>query len=170
MKLTSWMFAVSLSCFTLAAVAAEGIDPSQGIADPCSKELWYDGKLLLLEGKGGQNTESCYDRLPATAKDKVRAPIWNLSHDSAGMCLRFLTEATSIRIRWTLRQENLALPLYNGVESVEIGVPRTIRTPLQQVADSMPSVLSMGSRRSNAPWPIISGRARRIRSGWGQVA
>jgi lysophospholipase L1-like esterase len=175
MKLTSWMFAVSLSCFTFAAVAAEGIDPSQGIADPCSKESWYDGKLLLLEGKGWQNTESHYDRLPAMAKDKVRAPIWNLSHDSAGMCLRFLTEATSIRIRWTLRQENLALPhmpatgvsgidlymkvdngrwmfagngrpssrsneasfrvipraecllylpLYNGVESVEIGVPR----------------------------------------------
>ncbi len=175
MRLTSWVFAVSLLPFTLAAVPAERIDPLKGTADPCSEELWYDGRLLLLEGKGWENTESYYDRLPAPAKDKVRAPVWDLSHDSAGMCLRFVTEATSIKIRWTLRKNDLALPhmpatgvsgidlymrtddsrwtfvqngrphsvsneasfrvapggecllylpLYNGVESIKIGVPK----------------------------------------------
>ncbi len=175
MALTSWTLAVLLLSLTSATIPAERVDPLQGTADPCDKELWYDGRVLLLEGKGWEKTESYYDRLPATAKDKVRAPVWDLSHDSAGMCLRFMTEATSIRIRWTLRKESLAmphmpatgvsgidlymrtdngrwtfvkngrpssksnetsfrvapgaecmlyLPLYNGVESLQIGVPK----------------------------------------------
>jgi hypothetical protein len=122
MKLTSWIFAASLLPFTLATVPAERVDPLKGTVDPCDEELWYDGRLLLLEGKGWQNTESYYDRLPATAKDKVQAPVWDLSHDSAGMCLRFMTEATSIRIRWTLRKENLALPHMpaTGVSGIDL--------------------------------------------------
>jgi len=175
MRLTVWVLAALLLPCTLAAVPAEKIDPLKGVVDPCDKELWYDGRLLLLEGKGWENTESYYDRLPASAKDKVRPPVWDLSHHSAGMCLRFATEATSIKIRWTLRQKNLAmphmpatgvsgidlymradngrwtfvqngrptavsneasfrvapgkecllfLPLYNGVESIKIGVPK----------------------------------------------
>lgn len=175
MKPTYWILAAWLLPFALAAVPAERIDPRKGTADPCNGDVWYDGRLLLLEGKGWENTESYYDRLPAAAKDMVRAPVWDLSHDSAGLCLRFLTDATSVRIRWTLRNGNLAmphmpatgvsgidlyartedgrwtfvqngrpqaisneasfritpgaecmlyLPLYNGVESIRIGVPK----------------------------------------------
>lgn len=175
MKLTSWVFAAALLPFTLAAVPVEKIDSQQGTADPCDGQLWYDGRLLPLEGKAWENTESYYDRLPASAKDKVRTPVWDLSHHSAGMCLRFETEAKSIKIRWTLRNGSLALPhmpatgvsgidlymradngrwtfvqngrptaksneasfrvvpgrecllylpLYNGVESIKIGVPK----------------------------------------------
>jgi hypothetical protein len=184
MKLTAWVLAASFLPFTFAAVPPEKMDPSKGTVDPCDGQLWYDGRLLLLEGRGWENTESYYDRLPASAKDKVRTPVWDLSHDSAGMCLRFVTEATSIQIRWTLRQKNLALPhmpatgvsgidlylrtgnsrwtfvqngrpssvsneasfrvtpgvecllylpLYNGVESIKIGVPKdkTLSKPVE---------------------------------------
>ena len=122
MKLTFWVCAALLLPFTLAAVPAERIDPLKGRADPCDKELWYDGSLLLLEGKGWDNTESYYDRLPAPAKDKVRTPVWDLSHNSAGMCLRFVTEATSLKVRWTVRQKNLALPHMpaTGVSGIDL--------------------------------------------------
>jgi len=122
MKLASWILTVSLLSSTLATVAAERVDPLKGTADPCNEELWYDGRLLLLEGKGWEKTESYYDRLPAVAKDKVRAPVWDLGHDSAGMCLRFMTEATSIQIRWTLRNENLAMPHMpaTGVSGIDL--------------------------------------------------
>ncbi len=123
MKLTFWVLAALLLPFTLAAVPAERLDPSKGTADPCDdKELWYDGRLLLLEGKGWENTESYYDRLPAPAKDKVRQPVWDLSHNSAGMALRFVTEATSLKIRWTLRSGNLALPHMpaTGVSGIDL--------------------------------------------------
>jgi hypothetical protein len=175
MRWVFWVIAVLLLPFTLAAIAVERIDPLKGTPDPCDGEVWYDGRLLPLEGKGWENTESYYDRLPAPAQDKVRAPVWDLSHDSTGMALRFVTEATAVKVRWTLRSKNLALPhmpatgvsgidlymradngrwtfvqngrptarsneaslrvtpggecllylpLYNGVESLEIGVPK----------------------------------------------
>ncbi|HPC96626.1 MAG TPA: SGNH/GDSL hydrolase family protein [Sedimentisphaerales bacterium] len=122
MRLTFQVFAALLLSCTLAAVGAERIDPAVATADPCDGTLWYDGRLLLLEGKGWENTESYYDRLPAKARDKVRAPVWDLSQHSAGMCLRFLTEATSVRIRWTLRRENLAMPHMpaTGVSGIDL--------------------------------------------------
>jgi hypothetical protein len=122
MKLPSWISVAPLLLSTLSALALGRIDPLQGTVDPCKGELWYDGRLLLLEGKGWDNTESYYDRLPVAAQDRVRAPVWDLSHDSAGMCLRFVIEATSIRIRWTLRQGNLALPHMpaTGVSGIDL--------------------------------------------------
>ncbi|MEN6426413.1 MAG: SGNH/GDSL hydrolase family protein [Phycisphaerales bacterium] len=198
MKLTSWMIVATLVPFTLAAIPAERIDPLQGTADPCDGTVWYDGRLLLLEGRGWQNTESYYDRLPAAAKDKVRDPVWSLSHDSAGMCLRFVTDATSVRIRWTLRDGDLAmphmpatgvsgidlyartddspwrfagngrptsksneasfrvgpeaecllyLPLYNGVESLSVGVPKdkTMSKPVESPGKSKKPIVFYGT-------------------------
>jgi hypothetical protein len=122
MKLTSWILAAALLPFTLAAVPAERIDPLQGTVDSCDGHVWYDGRLLLLEGKGWENTESYYDRLPASAKDKVRTPVWDLGHNSAGMALRFLTEAPALKVRWTLRNGNLALPHMpaTGVSGIDL--------------------------------------------------
>lgn len=142
-----------------------------------SKLRWFDAKELCVEGKGWVDTKHFYDRLPAKAEGVVRLPVWGLSHDSAGMAVRFVTDATAISVRWTVRKESLAmshmpasgvsgvdlyvrhrgewrwlgaarpeksvttekalvsgmkverrecllyLPLYNGVEKVEIGVP-----------------------------------------------
>lgn len=143
------------------------------------KAVWHDLAKLPLEGKGWADTETKhrYDRLPAKAEGVVRAPVWTLAQDSAGMRYRFVTDATFVRARWTVRKGNrlalshmpatgvsgvdlyvrdagewrfvgvgrpdamtnektlmrglekkareyvLNLPLYNGVESVEIGVP-----------------------------------------------
>ncbi len=138
---------------------------------------WYDATQIGVEGKAWEDTESFYDRLPARAKGLVRPPVWSLSHDSAGMCVRFTSDAKNIHARWKLKKANLAmahmpatgasgvdlyvrhqgnwrwlaigkpkaqentarlagnlppgkreyrlyLPLYNGVTSVEIGVPK----------------------------------------------
>jgi len=113
------------------------------MADPCDGDLWYDGRFLLLEGKGWENTESYYDRLPARAKDMVRAAVWDLSHDSAGMCLRFMTEATSISIRWTLRKKNLAMPHMpaTGVSGIDLYM-RTVNSRWTFVKNGRPSAKS----------------------------
>jgi hypothetical protein len=153
MKLTSWVFAASLLPFTLALGTAERLDPLKGTVDPSGGEVWYDGRLLLLEGRGWENTESYYDRLPASAKDKVRAPVWDLSHDSAGMCLRFVTEATSVKIRWTLRKENLAMPHMpaTGVSGIDLYV-RAHNRPWMFVQNGRPSALS-----NEASFPVTPG-------------
>ncbi|MBN1417824.1 MAG: hypothetical protein JXP34_03560, partial [Planctomycetes bacterium] len=54
-----------------------------------------------IEGKGWTDTKAPFDRLPAKAEGVVRAPVWDLSHHSAGMCVRFVTDATAIHARWT---------------------------------------------------------------------
>lgn len=123
MRWMSWVIAALLiPFFTLAAVPAERIEPLKGTPYPCDGNVWYDGRLLPLEGKGWENTESYYDRLPASARDKVRKPVWDLSHDSAGMALRFVTEAAALKVRWTLRSKNLALPHMpaTGVSGIDL--------------------------------------------------
>ncbi len=137
---------------------------------------WTDARKLGVEGQGWTDTKHPFDRFPARAEGIVRKPVWDLSHHSAGLRVRFVTDAATVRARWTLRSERLAmphmpatgvsgldlyvrlphgwhwvangrpekvtneqtlvanwpggkreymlyLPLYNGIESVEIGVP-----------------------------------------------
>ncbi|HEX8267078.1 MAG TPA: SGNH/GDSL hydrolase family protein [Pyrinomonadaceae bacterium] len=150
---------------------------AQETALPQSNLRWYDLKDFGIEGKGWTETKSFYDRLPAKAEAIVREPVWKLSLNSAGMSVRFVTDAETIYARWKLRSPSLALahmaasgvsgvdlyvkengfwrwigigeamkssineykligniapqkreyqlylPLYNGVESVEIGLP-----------------------------------------------
>ncbi len=71
---------------------------------------WYDIRQLGVEGQGWTETKAPYDRLPAKAEGKVREPVWNLSRDSAGECVRFVTDAPAIQVRWTLTSNRLAMP------------------------------------------------------------
>lgn len=145
---------------------------------PAEETTWHNLSALPLEGKAWTATQRLYDRLPAKAEGVVRAEVWGLSHHSAGLRYRFVTDAEVLHGRWTLppgnqialphmpatgvsgldlyvrdgerwhwvgagrpehpglneatlvdglkrekREYLLYLPLYNGVESVEIGVP-----------------------------------------------
>lgn len=156
----------------------EKLDPNLAVTDAAENLAWYDIRHLGVEGRGWNDTESFYDRFPARAKTLVPEAVWNLSRHSAGMFVRFVTDATSLSLRWKLRVNQLAmahmpatgvsgldlyvrdaaagwrwagiavprefplntaaiagpftpatrqfmlvLPLYNGVESVEIGLP-----------------------------------------------
>ena len=88
------------------------------------KLRWLDAKALCIEGEGWTATQQFYDRLPAKAEGAVREPVWNLSKDSAGICVRFVTDATEVSARWTLRKEKLALPHMpaSGVSGVDLYV------------------------------------------------
>lgn len=156
--------------------AADSIEPSRAKIQPGDSTRWYDIQLLDVEGQGWTETAAPFDRLPAEAEGVVRDPVWGLSRDSAGLCVRFVTDSPSIQARWTLTSSRLAmahmpatgvsgldlyakldgqwhwlgvgqpdqltntgtlasglvggpreyllyLPLYNGVSSVEIGLP-----------------------------------------------
>jgi lysophospholipase L1-like esterase len=153
------------------------VDKARATRPPADDTLWYDLREVEIEGKGWNDTENFYDRLPLRAKGVVRDPVWTIGQRSAGLCARFTTDATAIKVRWTLRMERLGmenmsasgvsgldlyirndrggwgwvgqasptqmrtntrdlvaglapgwhefllyLPLYNGVESVEIGI------------------------------------------------
>lgn len=71
--------------------------------------LWFNAKELSIEGKGWQDTQNFYDRLPSKAEGVVRSAIWDLSQETPGIVVRFVTDATSISARWTLRKGKIAL-------------------------------------------------------------
>lgn len=162
-----------------AALGAAKYGSSAQNAEPVIENgtAWFNVEDWGVEGKGFNDTARFYDRLPARAEGVVRPPVWNLSRHSAGMMVRFESDATKIRARYTLLSGSLAmphmpatgvsgldlygrdasgrwcwmavtrptsqtmnvtladgilpgrreyriyLPLYNGVESLEIGVP-----------------------------------------------
>ena len=100
-----------------------------------SEEItWHDIRDLAIEGKGWDDTESFYDRLPARARGVVRDPVWDLSRHSAGICARFVTDATAIQARWRLRCESLAMShmAATGVSGVDL-YARAERAPVLDV-------------------------------------
>lgn len=178
---TIWLRVCPLICLLASAAILHAADQpvTDFTTDSKDKTHWFDVKNLDVEGKGWTETESFYDRLPQKAKGVVRPPVWSLSKHSAGIAVRFVTDATTIKARWTLTSPSLAmnhmaatgvsgldlyvktesgkwrwlavgkpskqtttatlisgiipgkreymlyLPLYNGVKSVEIGIPES---------------------------------------------
>ncbi len=90
--------------------AIERLDPNMAAPDPKGEWLWYDASRFAVEGKGWLDTASFYHRLPAKAQGVVRDPVWSLSTHSAGISVRFITDANQIAARWTVVNENLAMP------------------------------------------------------------
>mgnify|MGYP001172531639 CR=1 FL=1 len=71
---------------------------------------WYDVQSWGVEGKGWEQTLAYYDRLPARAESLVTPAVWRLSRMSAGLCTYFKTNSRTIRARWRLGQQELAMP------------------------------------------------------------
>jgi aryl-phospho-beta-D-glucosidase BglC (GH1 family) len=89
---------------------------------PAASTRWTDARELTVEGKGWTNTAAFYDRLPAKAEGKAPAAVWDLSRQSAGISIRFTTDASSIAVRWVLTSPGLAMPhmAATGVSGVDL--------------------------------------------------
>jgi len=182
---------------------------------------WHDAAELALEGRGWSDTKHRYDRLPAKAESLVRKPVWELAQHSAGLSVRFVTNASTISARWKLRNSRLEmphmpatgvsgvdlyvhtdrswhylgngrplrfpdnesvlvrdlepierefrlyLPLYNGVEHVEIGVPEDANfRPATSIASGVRPIVFYGTSitqggcasRPGMAYPAVLGR------------
>ncbi|MBL8868932.1 MAG: SGNH/GDSL hydrolase family protein [Planctomycetaceae bacterium] len=71
---------------------------------------WSDVRDWGIEGKGFTETEKWFDRLPSKAKGVVTDAVWNLSRHSAGMLVRFETDAAEIHVDYKVTSSNLAMP------------------------------------------------------------
>ena len=85
---------------------------------------WYDMGEFTIEGRGFEDLLSPYDRLPSNARNKVSDVIWNLSKDSAGICARFVSDASSLSVRWNLCKDRLEMPHMpaTGVSGIDLYV------------------------------------------------
>lgn len=100
--------------------AASPLSAEQGERYSTSSLVWYDAKLLTVEGKGYTDTEGFWERLPERAKGKVPPAVWGLSKHTAGLCVRFVTDATTIAASWDgavkLRMNHMALTGSAGLD------------------------------------------------------
>ncbi|MCY1718778.1 SGNH/GDSL hydrolase family protein [Prolixibacteraceae bacterium Z1-6] len=90
-----------------------------------TKIKWWNpaqNELNVIDGQAWSGeTESDYDRLPLKAKSEVREAVWNLSKNSAGVKIRFRSNATEIKIRYKVKG-NLNMPHMptTGVSGVDL--------------------------------------------------
>ena len=109
----------------LAAIACPAIANAQDDAKPAPPELrWIDASTLDVEGRAFEDRKAPFDRLPARAESLVRPPVWELSRHSAGMAVRFVTDAARIEARWTLSSDRLDMPHMpaSGVSGLDLYV------------------------------------------------
>ncbi len=108
---------LALACASVSAGDAEDADDSI---------CWHDARALTVEGRGWTDTAEFYNRLPAKAESAVPKSVWDLSKHSAGMVVRFVTDSTEVRVRWTLINETLAMNHMpaTGVSGVDLYVRR----------------------------------------------
>ncbi len=86
---------------------------------------WYNPTKFdkrVVEGQGWTaQLLKPYDRLPAKAENVVRKEVWNLSRNSAGLMIRFRTNSSEIKVRYTAGPKH-AMPHMpaTGVSGVDL--------------------------------------------------
>lgn len=79
---------LALGSILFATAQTKWLDPLQQ-SQPVVQGRWWSDEL-----------RSNYHRLPDRAKEHVRAAVWNLSRQSAGLSIRFHSNAPSIKVRY----------------------------------------------------------------------
>ncbi|MSU65691.1 MAG: hypothetical protein EXS38_06235 [Opitutus sp.] len=93
------------------ATASFAQTPAVAAAVPVEPALtWHPVAQWGVEGRAWPELDRLryFDRFPAIAEGKVTDIVWGLSRDSAGMMVRFKTDATTIWANYTLYRDRLA--------------------------------------------------------------
>ncbi len=89
-----------------------------------AKVTWHDAESWGVEGRcwPDEPRKRYYDRLPASAEGKVPAPVWGLSRHSAGMVVRFKSDASAVHVRYKVMTPALGMPHMpaTGVSGVDL--------------------------------------------------
>lgn len=87
---------------------------------------WFDARSLTVEGRGWTAGAADWTRLPDRARGQVPEAVWELSRHSAGLAVRFGTDATTIQARWALASAGLGMAHMppTGVSGLDLYVRR----------------------------------------------
>src|ERR1700720_5001895 len=86
---------------------------------------WWDptaNSFPVMEGQAWPGeAQSPYDRMPARAEKTLNPDVWDLSHNSAGLYIKFKTNAEDLVVRYVLKG-NRTLPHMpaTGVSGVDL--------------------------------------------------
>ena len=104
------MAAAAFAQDTAVKGAAKSAAPAAKAPPPEPALQWHDVTQWGVEGRafGDMERQRWFDRFPSAAEGKVTNAVWGLSRDTAGMMVRFKTDASTIWANYTLRTERLA--------------------------------------------------------------
>ncbi|MEI6050169.1 MAG: SGNH/GDSL hydrolase family protein [Bacteroidota bacterium] len=80
---------------------------------------YYDGQSFTIIGKF--HTEKNYARFPREYENKIRKDVWDLGQNSAGISIRFCTNASQIVVRWTVMEDNIMDHMaFTGIKGIDL--------------------------------------------------
>lgn len=89
----------------------EGLDPNFRTPDDAGAAggfQWCSAETLTVEGVGWPEESELFCRFPNRSEAVLRDAIWRLSRCSSGVCIRFLSDTSTLAVRWGLRFDELA--------------------------------------------------------------
>lgn len=146
------------------------LDPNFAVSQPGSELLWYDAAQLTVAGQGWPRSElkRTFDRLPGRAEALVRPEVWSLSRHSAGIEIRFQSDASEIGARWKVLNKGLAMDHMpaTGMSGLDlylrhdgawrwVGVGRPKESPVNLV--KLASIPAKGMRDYRLYLPLYNG-------------
>lgn len=123
---------------------------------PVPRDLqWTNVVDWPCEGRAFAERKAPFDRLPAAAEGVVSDAVWNLSRHSAGMALRFSTDATELHVRYRTSSAELAMPHMpaTGVSGVDL-YARDGGGTLRWVQVSRPTTRTVATRLAHGLVPV----------------
>ena len=153
------------------AQAVSKLDPAMAVNKAAAENLdWYDVTEWGIEGRilPDQERLRWFDRLPAAAQQSVTSNVWNLSRDSAGMMVRFKTDATAIHVHYKVMKDKLGMPHMpaTGVSGIDLYARDTdgkwkwvqvTKPATQEVKAEIIKGLAEGYREYAAYLPLYNG-------------
>ena len=96
-----------------------------GLSQAGSDLKWWNpvqNDFPVVEGQAWTTeVQDSFVRLPLRAKEKVREPVWNLSKHSAGLMIRFRSNAEKIEVRYAVKGDHaMAHMPATGVSGVDL--------------------------------------------------
>lgn len=86
---------------------------------------YHDASLFPLYGTAAPDASKRYSRLPDSLENKIRPELWALGLNSAGMSIRFATDASEIGMRWkSLNKFAMNHMTATGVRGLDLYVMR----------------------------------------------
>lgn len=83
--------------------------------------VWHSADSLPLLGTMAQDASKAYSRLPDSLENRVRQSVWDLGLNSAGLAVRFRSDASAIGFRWkALNKFNMNHMTPTGIRGMDL--------------------------------------------------
>lgn len=99
---------------------------------------WYDARQLTVEGRAWDDTETFWERIPARAKPAVSTSVRSLGTHTAGIAVRFVTDAKRVSADWTTGGFDMKHMAVTGIRGLDMYVRRAPGSPWEFAANGKP--------------------------------